>query len=160
MNGEKPLVERLEAGIETSGASETVAVGERLAAVIPPNQVLALHGDLGAGKTTLVRGLASGWGIREAVTSPTFNLYSIYRGTRQLIHLDAYRLTDETDLNTLMIEDFLREPWCLVIEWPTRIKAAIPPDAWHLSLEILEANRHRLQLAPVSKGRHSNRMGA
>ena len=113
---------------------------------MPVDTVLALHGDLGVGKTTFVRGLARAWGIQEAVTSPTFNLYTIYKGDRQLIHLDAYRLDSGTDLDALMIEDFLQTPWCFAVEWPEHIPDALPQDAWHFYLTINEDQSHQIRL--------------
>ena len=107
------ILERLNEGVLTDRAEATEALAADLAAVIPDNHVLALHGDLGAGKTTFIRGLARAWGIREPVTSPTFNLYTLYAGSRQLVHLDAYRLESGSDLDALMIDDFLRSPGAL-----------------------------------------------
>lgn len=130
------ILQELTAGVRTGSAAETEALAARLGAVLPADSVLALHGELGAGKTTFVRGLARAWGITEAVTSPTFNLYTIYQGARQLIHLDAYRLESGADLDALMIEDFLQSPWCLAVEWPERIPDALPEDALHLYLSI------------------------
>lgn len=140
------LLEQLSAGVTTDSAEETESLAAKLAAVVPENHVLALHGDLGAGKTTFIRGLARGWGIDEPVTSPTFNLYTIYQGNRQLVHLDAYRLDSSADLDALMIEDFLKEPWCFAVEWPERIEDSIPDNAWHLYLTINEAHQHCIQL--------------
>ncbi|WP_269523852.1 tRNA (adenosine(37)-N6)-threonylcarbamoyltransferase complex ATPase subunit type 1 TsaE [Coraliomargarita parva] len=138
---------RLRAGLATRSAAETDAAARALAPHIPEDHVLAFHGDLGAGKTTFIKGLARGWGISEAVTSPTFNLYTVYQGSRQLVHLDAYRLHDGSDLDSLMIEDFLQSPWCLAVEWPERITDSIPDQAWHLYLELdLKANCHRIRL--------------
>jgi tRNA threonylcarbamoyladenosine biosynthesis protein TsaE len=146
------IIEQLTAGVTTSCAADTEALAGELARVLPPDSVLALHGDLGAGKTTFIRGLARTWAITEPVTSPTFNLYTIYSGARQLIHLDAYRLGSADDLDALMIQDFMRSPWCFAIEWPERISAAIPDDTWHLYLEINANQQHhiRLQLDPQS----------
>ena len=107
------LINHLIAGICSRSTAQTEAVGTQIGAMLPIDSVLALHGDLGVGKTTLVRGLASAWGIREPITSPTFNLYTIYIGKRQLVHFDAYRLSCSTDLDALMIEDFLLSPWPL-----------------------------------------------
>jgi len=140
------LEKQLKAGICSRSAAETEALAAKLAAVLPADAVLALHGDLGAGKTTFVRGLARAWGIEEAVTSPTFNLYTIYKGDRQLIHLDAYRLGSGADLDALMIEDFLQSPWCFAVEWPERIPDALPEDAWHLYLTINEDQSHQIRL--------------
>lgn len=114
--------------------------------LIPENTVIALHGDLGVGKTTFIRGLARAWQISEPVTSPTFNLYTLYQGTRQLVHLDAYRLSSGAELDALMIDDFLSPPWCLAIEWPERIDEELPDDTWHLYLNINPDTTHRIQL--------------
>jgi tRNA threonylcarbamoyladenosine biosynthesis protein TsaE len=137
---------QLQSGIDSYSAAETERLATQLGQVLPPDTVLALHGDLGAGKTTFVRGLARAWGIREAVTSPTFNLYTLYRGERQLIHLDAYRLESGADLDALMIEDFLESPWCFAVEWPERIPDALPEGTWHLYLKIHEDQVHQLRL--------------
>ena len=140
------LLSELKEGIQTNTAEETEAIGFALAEWIPADTVLALHGDLGAGKTTFIRGLARAWGILESVTSPTFNLYTIYQGERQLVHLDAYRLSSPDDLDALMIQDFMQSPWCFAVEWPERIHAALPDDAWHLDLEITAEGKHRIRL--------------
>ena len=145
----RELEKKLIAGICTRSAVETEAVAARVGAILPVDTVLALHGDLGAGKTTFVRGLARAWGIQEAVTSPTFSLYTIYKGDRQLIHLDAYRLGSGTDLDALMIEDFLQTPWCFAVEWPEHILDALPQDAWHFYLTINEDQSHQIRLMPA-----------
>jgi tRNA threonylcarbamoyladenosine biosynthesis protein TsaE len=140
------ILQQLTAGVRTDSAAATEALAARLGAVLPSDSVLALHGELGAGKTTFVRGLARAWGITEAVTSPTFNLYTIYQGARQLVHLDAYRLESGADLDALMIEDFLQSPWCLAVEWPERIPDALPEDALHLYLSIDADQCHAIRL--------------
>lgn len=140
------IIGDLTTGVATTSAEDTEALAAELALALPQDTVLALHGDLGVGKTTLIRGLARAWEISEPVTSPTFNLYKIYQGSRQLIHLDAYRLGSADDLDALMITDFMRSPWCFAVEWPERIRGAIPDDAWHLHLEITPKMSHRIQL--------------
>jgi tRNA threonylcarbamoyladenosine biosynthesis protein TsaE len=142
------ILNQLEGAVCSRSAAQTEALAARFASVLPVDTVLALHGDLGAGKTTFVRGLARAWGIKEPVTSPTFNLYSIYQRERQLIHLDAYRLNSEADLDALMIEDFLRSPWCFAVEWPERIPDALPENTWHLYLTINADQSHQIRLAP------------
>ena len=147
----------LRAGVVTSSAAETRLLGARLAAALPPDATLALHGDLGVGKTTFVQGLAQGFGIPDIVTSPTFNILHLYRsgpalhslgeGGRTLVHLDAYRLENAHQVSELMLEDFLVSPYCLAVEWPEKIAAALPADAWHLSLGIEAPGRHRVGLA-------------
>jgi tRNA threonylcarbamoyladenosine biosynthesis protein TsaE len=141
------ILEQFRHGLVTQSAAETEALARAFAGTVPENAVLAFHGDLGAGKTTFIRGLARAWAINEPVTSPTFNLYTLYQGTRQLIHLDAYRLESGADLDTLMIEDFMSPPWCLAIEWPERVADNLPDDAWHLYLGIDEDQAHMIRLA-------------
>lgn len=141
------LLEQLSVGIVTTSADQTEALARAFAALVPVDQVLAFHGDLGAGKTTFIRGLARGWQIEEPVTSPTFNLYTLYQGSRQLVHMDAYRLSPGADLDSLMIDDFLTSPWCLAVEWSERIAESLPSDAWHLYLSIDDLNEHRIRLS-------------
>lgn len=140
------LIEALRKGFRSQSAEETESIAAQLATTVPADSVIALHGDLGAGKTTFVRGLARAWGISEAVTSPTFNLYTIYKGERQLIHLDAYRMESGANLDALMIEDFLQSPWCFAVEWPERIPDALPEDSLHLELSINEDQSHQIKL--------------
>lgn len=146
------ILDQLRRGVTTASAAETRALAARLAAVLPPDATLALHGNLGAGKTTFVQGLARGFGLTEPVTSPTFTIYTVHRapaglgGKPMLVHLDAYRLEGPRQVEDLLLEDFLISPWCLAVEWPEKIAAWIPPDALHLDLDISPDERHRIRL--------------
>ena len=137
---------QLRAGVTTSYADETQALAREFAAALPPDATLALHGDLGVGKTTFIQGLARGFGIVEQVTSPTFTIFTLHRGTRTLVHLDAYRLDRAAQLDSLMLEDFLTPPYCLAVEWPENIAAWLPPTTLHLDLRIAADERHTLGL--------------
>jgi tRNA threonylcarbamoyladenosine biosynthesis protein TsaE len=137
----------LRVGVVTASAEETQTWAEQFAAALPPDATLALHGNLGVGKTTFVQGLARGFGIGHAVTSPTFTIFNLHRGARTLVHLDAYRLENETQLESLMLEDFLTSPYCLAVEWPERVASWLPADTWHLTLGITENQNHTLKLA-------------
>ncbi|HYP18175.1 MAG TPA: tRNA (adenosine(37)-N6)-threonylcarbamoyltransferase complex ATPase subunit type 1 TsaE, partial [Opitutus sp.] len=97
------ILDQLRAGIATASAQESQAVAEAFAATLPADITLALHGDLGVGKTTFVQGLARAFRIQEAITSPTFNIYSVHRGpARTLVHLDAYRLNSAAEIENLL----------------------------------------------------------
>ncbi len=137
---------QLRAGVTTSSADETQDLAREFAAALPPDATLALHGDLGVGKTTFVQGLARGFGIVEQVTSPTFTIFTLHRGTRTLVHLDAYRLDRAAQLDSLMLEDFLTPPYCLAVEWPENIAAWLPPTTLYLDLGIATDERHTLRL--------------
>jgi len=80
------------------------------------------------------------------VTSPTFNYFLTYRGHRQLVHLDAYRLARPEDYDSLLIDEFLESPWCLAIEWPENLGHRLPKNAWHLFLAAPEETRRVLTL--------------
>ena len=141
------ILAKLKAGITTASAAETRALAAELAAALPPDTALALHGDMGVGKTTFVQGLALGLGVRAQVTSPTFAIYSVYPGSgRKLVHLDAYRLEHERQLDELLLEEFLTSPWCLAIEWPEKTGGWLPKAAWHLTLAIVDGDKHHIRL--------------
>ena len=144
------ILDQLRAGVTTASAAETQALAGALAAVLPREVTLALHGNLGVGKTTFVQGLARGFGLTEPITSPTFTIFTLHRGqgpqARTLIHLDAYRLERADQLDVLMLEDFLTPPYCLAVEWPENIAAWLPPETWHLDLGIAPDERHTLRL--------------
>lgn len=112
--------------ITTHSANETFEFGKNLASHFRGGDVLLLIGDLGAGKTTLMKGLAMGLGVTVEVSSPTFTLMNHYPtnggNIKNLIHIDTYRLKDESDLKDIGVEDYLCEPDSLcVIEWPEKI---------------------------------------
>lgn len=146
MPPEIAILERLRAGVTTTSAEETRTLAAALAAALPPESTLALHGDLGVGKTTFVQGLARGLGISEAVTSPTFNIFTLHRGRINLLHLDAYRIGSAREVEDLLLSDFMIPPWCLAVEWPDKIAAWLPPGTLHLDLGITPDERHTLRL--------------
>jgi tRNA threonylcarbamoyladenosine biosynthesis protein TsaE len=109
--------------IISHSAEETIAKGRELAAQITPPVLLLLSGDLGAGKTTLAKGIVSGLGAarEEDVTSPTFTLVHSFRNHTRVYHVDLYRVTDFHDLETLGLEDILSEPAVVIVEWPDKL---------------------------------------
>lgn len=121
--------------IVTNSNVETMNIGLRLSEVLLPGSVLLLTGDLGAGKTTLVRGLAKGLGIKEVVQSPTFNIMKVYlKAEKPLIHIDAYRLADIND--DIGLDEYIGyESGITVIEWPDYIKNLIPDNAIGISIK-------------------------
>ncbi|MBI5423252.1 MAG: tRNA (adenosine(37)-N6)-threonylcarbamoyltransferase complex ATPase subunit type 1 TsaE [Opitutae bacterium] len=139
---------RLRAGVTTPSADATRRLAAEFAATLPPDTTLALHGDMGVGKTTFVQGLAEGLGVHEHVTSPTFAIYSVYRGAgRTLVHMDAYRLERAAQVEELLLDEFLLSPWVLAIEWPEKIADWMPANALQLTLSIVEGDKHHVRLA-------------
>ena len=106
---------------------QTRRIGIRLGAFLQPQDLVCLSGDLGAGKTTLVQGIARGWGSIDNVTSPTFVLVNNYRRAdgSELNHLDAYRLSGASEAEDLDIPSLINES-PLLVEWPERIREALP----------------------------------
>lgn len=139
------LTQALRRGLTTGSAEETRAIATGFANELRADATVALHGDLGVGKTTFVQGLAQGLGIVDAVTSPTFNIFTLHRGRVNLLHLDAYRLENARQVEDLLLADFMITPYCLAVEWPDRIGGWLPAGALHLELGI-ESERHTLRL--------------
>lgn len=139
------LFECLKKGIITKDEAELEDVAIALARHLPSAVTLALYGDLGAGKTIFVKGLAKAWGIQTVVTSPTFSLFNLYQGDRCLIHMDAYRLNTPESVLNLGLESFLIEPYCFAIEWPEKLGAYLPDKVLNL-LFTIESEGHKLQL--------------
>jgi len=107
----------------TTGPAETEALAARVAAALAPGDVVLLAGDLGAGKTTFVRGAARALGVSSAVTSPTFTIGQRYDGDLPVSHLDLYRLGDLADEDPALLADYLGPDRVAFIEWP---QTAIP----------------------------------
>lgn len=122
---------------------QTRRMGMRLGAALRPGDVICLQGDLGAGKTTFVQGVAQGWGALDAVSSPTFIIVNMYRRAdgAQLYHMDAYRLESLPEAEELDLDAMLaRGP--LLVEWPERIRGLLPSHCIWLEMEYL-AEEHR-----------------
>jgi tRNA threonylcarbamoyladenosine biosynthesis protein TsaE len=131
---------------------QTRRLGIRLGVLLKPGDVLCLVGDLGAGKTTFVQGLAKGWGSIDPVSSPTFVLVNQYRqpdGSR-LAHLDAYRLESIPEAEDLDIDAFLVDG-PLVVEWSDRILAALPAEHLRVDLSWVADEQRRLLFTPRGK---------
>ncbi|WP_106639236.1 tRNA (adenosine(37)-N6)-threonylcarbamoyltransferase complex ATPase subunit type 1 TsaE [Allosphingosinicella vermicomposti] len=123
--------------IRLTGEAETEALGRALAARLQPGEVVALHGDLGAGKTSLARGILRGLGFEGDVASPTFPIIQVYEAPDVRIpvwHIDLYRIEDESELEELALDD-ARWDTALIVEWPERLGAALWPDSLQLFLE-------------------------
>jgi tRNA threonylcarbamoyladenosine biosynthesis protein TsaE len=131
---------------ETESDEETEALGEALAACLLPGDVLALYGELGAGKTCLVRGLARGLEVDETmVASPSFTLLNEYEGRLPLYHLDCYRLDDPAAVAELGLEDYYRGRGVLAIEWAERVPD-LPEERLEIIIDWLDEHRRRVRL--------------
>jgi tRNA threonylcarbamoyladenosine biosynthesis protein TsaE len=118
--------------------AELVTWGEALGRAAQPPLLLAVGGDLGAGKTTLARAVCRGYGVEEAVTSPTFALVHEYHaGRSRVYHIDLYRVEGEHDLTNLGWDDMMTDHALIIIEWPERAGPRLPPDHVPITLQHL-----------------------
>ena len=140
-----PILDQNSLEFISRGTEYTRRVGIRLGTLLKIGNVVCLEGDLGSGKTTLVQGMAAGWGSLDQVTSPTFVLVNQYRrldGGR-FYHLDGYRLKNAKEAEQLDLDIFL-ESGTLVVEWAERIKAALPDKYLWVSLRMVDVNQRDL----------------
>jgi tRNA threonylcarbamoyladenosine biosynthesis protein TsaE len=126
---------------------QTEEIGSLLGSMLAKGDIIALAGELGTGKTTLVRGMARGIGLEEGeVASPSFTLVNEYEGPLRLFHVDLYRLADEKELIGIDYEEYLQADGVVVIEWADRIPQAIPADALWITLRYLGTERREIVL--------------
>ena len=133
---------------------QTRRVGMRLGGLLRSGDVVCLQGELGAGKTTLVQGLAQGWGSPDPVSSPTFVLVNVYRrpDADQLFHLDAYRIDSPAEAEELDLDEMLAQG-ALVIEWPEKMESVLPTDRLWILMDFV-AEEHRQLLLKASGDRY------
>ena len=123
--------------IISNNESETIREGEKLGSTLKPGAVVALYGDLGAGKTAFTRGIAKGLGITMNVSSPTFTIVNEYPGDIQLFHFDMYRLENEHELFDIGWDDYLERNGVCVVEWSEKVPGAFTEDTIVVKIENL-----------------------
>lgn len=135
--------------IKTANEQETANAGRVLAELVQPGDVITLTGDLGAGKTCLVKGVARGLGVVEPVTSPTFNILVVHRGRLDLNHFDLYRLERAEELEDIDFWGTLEAGGVSFVEWGERFAAALPDDHLAVTIEIASEETRTLALRPT-----------
>lgn len=113
---------------------EMINLGQKIGALVYPNMVITMNGNLGAGKTTITKGIGKAMGIKRVINSPTFTIMKIYEGSLNLYHLDVYRI--ESSESDFELEEYFYMGGVSVIEWSNNIKDLIPEDAINLEFEI------------------------
>lgn len=149
MNGETRASSLLQE-ITTNSAEETIAFGRTLGEILRPPKLVLLRGNLGAGKTTLVKGIAAAFqaAAEDDVTSPTFTLIHEYRGPRaNLYHIDLYRIDTPRELDTLALDDLRSENSILLIEWGEKFQSLCRERDVEISLERQGENIRKIQLS-------------
>ena len=141
--------------IVTHCPAETAAIGEALAGCLRNGDVVLLHGDLGAGKTTLAKGIASALGVEDVVSSPSFSLVNEYdtglaTAVTRLYHLDLYRLRSEDDLASIGFDDFMAPTdGITLVEWPERASTSLPERFLLVEIETVRSGTRRLRFVAI-----------
>jgi tRNA threonylcarbamoyladenosine biosynthesis protein TsaE len=138
----------------TRSAEETIALGRELAPELAPPKLVLLRGELGAGKTTLVKGIAEGFGAasQEDVTSPTFTLIHEYRGPKvNVFHIDLYRIDTQRELETLGLEDLYGDNNVLLIEWGEKFPQFVRERDVEIALEGIAEQERRIRVIGDTK---------
>ena len=130
--------------VETHSPEETWGLAAELADELGPGTVIALHGDLGAGKTCFIQGYAAALGIDEPVTSPTYTLIGEYEGRLPLHHIDLYRLSGPVEALGLGLEEYFDVNGITAIEWAERAEGLLPPDLLHIQIKVDEHTGTRM----------------
>ena len=130
--------------------ADTESLGARLAAALPAGgAVIALYGELGAGKTAFVRGLARGLGVDAAVTSPTFTIVNEYPGDRELFHFDMYRLGSADELFDIGWEDYLAREGVCAVEWSENVPGAFDGSEIRVTIDKTSEDTRRITVEGV-----------
>ena len=138
--------------IVTRGHEQTVRIGSLFASVLHPGDLIAMSGQLGAGKTQFVRGLAVGIDADERlVSSPTFVMMQEYAGRIPLIHIDAYRIESLDELESIGWSDELLHDSVVAIEWSERIESELPSDRWRVELSHVDEAERRIRISAEGK---------
>jgi tRNA threonylcarbamoyladenosine biosynthesis protein TsaE len=133
----------------SNNADQTKAFAKKLASYLQPGDVIALEGDLGAGKTTFTKGLAEGLEITKNVNSPTFTIIKEYKGTMPLFHMDVYRLENSDE--DLGFEEYFEGIGVTVVEWAHLIKDQLPPELLTIYLTHSNEGARNIKLVPAGK---------
>ena len=125
---------------------QTRSIGMRLGGALQAGDVVCLQGNLGAGKTTFVQGIAKGWGSLDSVSSPTFIIVNVYRRAdqSQLFHMDAYRLDSTAEAEELDLDSMLAQG-PLLIEWPERLNGLVPNERLWIQLEHIDEEEREMK---------------
>ena len=137
--------------VKTNSAEETLGLGERLGRMLRGGDVVALFGDLGAGKTTLTKGIARGLNLNADVHSPTFTLIHEHPGKVPLYHVDLYRISGENEVEMLGIDEYLCRDGVTVIEWADKMKSMLPPQRLDIELKMKGDTERELRFETESK---------
>ncbi|HEY4666545.1 MAG TPA: tRNA (adenosine(37)-N6)-threonylcarbamoyltransferase complex ATPase subunit type 1 TsaE [Anaerolineales bacterium] len=153
-----PILDERSLEFLSHSPEQTERLGVRLGELARPGDVFCLAGDLGAGKTTLAKGIARGWGALDQVTSPSFVLINEYRraDSHRLFHLDAFRLENRNEAVALGLSDLFDGIGPVLVEWPERVKDLLPAERLWISLHWIDELRRNFRFE--AHGLHYERL--
>ncbi len=129
----------------TNTVDETIDIGIKLGKALRPGDLVCLDGDLGSGKTHLTKGIALGLGIRDHITSPTFNIVNEYDGRLKFYHFDVYRVNDPDEIAAIGFDEYIFSDAASVIEWADYIRDLIPEE--HIQIQITKESETRRNIS-------------
>jgi tRNA threonylcarbamoyladenosine biosynthesis protein TsaE len=132
---------------ETTSSEETIELGKRLGTVLSKGAIIAFFGDLGSGKTTMIKGVAQGLGVKELVKSPSFVVVTEYQGRLPVYHIDLYRISKPSELPEVGFEQYLYGDGVSLIEWAERAENLLPINAIKTRIEILGQSLRKVTIA-------------
>ena len=134
--------------LKSTNTDETIKLGEKLGRLLAPGHVIALVGELGAGKTTLAKGIVRGLGIEDsrAVKSPTFSLLNVYEGRIPIYHFDAYRLVDTQEMLSIGSDEIIYGNGVSIIEWADKVIGCLPKEYLKITLTSVSKNERIIEI--------------
>ena len=133
--------------IRTNNPKETFKFGKKLGKKLVSGDIVCLQGNLGAGKTSLAKGICAGLGVKDQITSPTYTIVNEYRGDLKVNHLDLYRIREEDELYNIGFEDYLYSNGVTIIEWPDKAGSLMPDNYLDINLKG-QGDKREIRLIP------------
>jgi len=135
----------------SKSAEETIKIGEEFGEKLKQGDVVAFYGELGSGKTTMIKGICWSLGVSKGIKSPSFVLLRVYRGKQSIYHFDFYRLREKGELKDLDYERFFYGSGIVLIEWAERIKEFLSVSHYEVRMEILSENKREIRFSRVTE---------
>src|SRR6056297_4115191 len=137
--------------LHTASAEETIRLGQKIGSKITPGDIITLHGSLGCGKTTIVKGIADSLEIDDEITSPSYTLISEYEGRLSLYHMDLYRIESIEEFELLGAEELLYGSGVTIIEWAEKIEQLLPDNCISITFYINAAAEREIKIEGIQE---------
>ncbi len=136
---------------ETKNTEETIDLGKRLGAVLTKGAIIGFFGDLGSGKTTMIKGIAQGLGVKDLVKSPSFVIVTEYQGRFPVYHIDLYRIAKTDELLEIGFEQYLYGDGVALVEWAERARDLLPTKTIKVQIEITSQNQRMITISNLTQ---------